>query len=85
MATASRKSGGNDAGATKSVGEPEPGNDDGGHLRDALVGHGGGVQRQRGSRLSGALVVAHARRGDWRAVATGALDTVKIQTSLFFN
>ena len=34
--TASRKSG-DDAGATKSVGEPDPGNDNGGYLRDALV------------------------------------------------
>ena len=67
MATTSRKSGSNDAGATKSVGEPEPGDDNGGHLSDALVEQGSVVQRQRGGRLSGALVDAHARRGDRRA------------------
>ena len=67
MATASRKSVGDNASVTKSVGEPEPDNDNGGHLRDALVEQGGCVQRQSGSRLSGALAVAHVRRGNRRA------------------
>ena len=41
MATASRRSGGNNDVATKSIGEPVPGNNNGGHLRNALVEHGG--------------------------------------------